>query len=216
METRMKRAVIFCNGDLSDVSRVKKYTDKHTLVIAADGGASRPLALGIMPHVVIGDFDSISAKTKRVLEKRKVEYITYPREKLYTDSELGVALAKERGCKEIILTGIRGTSTDHFLGNLLLLAKKRFASLHIKIIEGREEMELIRKRIRIKGKKGQIVSLVPIGGDVRGVTTKGLFYPLQNDTLRAGSARGIRNRMTTERAEISTRRGDLLVIHCLG
>ncbi|OGG52996.1 thiamine diphosphokinase [Candidatus Kaiserbacteria bacterium RIFCSPLOWO2_12_FULL_53_8] len=211
----MNRAIIFCNGDLTDLSRIGKYIDKKTLLIGCDGGTSHILSLGLMPHVVIGDFDSISSKTLRALKDKKVELIKYPKEKDITDSELGLTYTIGKSCREIIITGIRGTSTDHFLGNLFMLAKKQYASLNIKIVEGKEEVVLVRKHIRIKGKKSDIVSLVPIGQNVSGVTTKGLFYPLKNDTLKSSSARGIRNRMTGKHAEISIQKGTLLVIHRL-
>ena len=209
-----KKAVIFVNGDLADPSRIKKHIDKRTLIIAADGGAAHALALGITPHVVIGDFDSISAKMRRALKKRGVQLIKHPRDKVHTDSGLALTLAKERGCREILITGIRGTNTDHFLGNLFLLAKKKFVSSRITIVEGREEMIVVRKKVRIEGKKEDTISLIAHGGRARGITTKGLFYPLKNALIRAGSSRGIRNHMTGRNAEISVRSGALLIIHC--
>ena len=128
-----KKAVVFCNGDLADLSRVRRHINTKTLLVGCDGGTSHILALGLVPHVVIGDFDSISSKTQRALSTggkgKEVEYFRYPTDKLYTDSELGLALAMERGCKEIILAGVRGTATDHFLGNLFLLAKKKLLNV---------------------------------------------------------------------------------------
>jgi len=211
-----RRAIIFCNGDLADVSRVRRYIDKKTLLVGCDGGASHILSLGLVPHVVIGDFDSISKKTQRLLIRKKVELIKYPAEKDITDSELGLQYAIQKGAKEIILAGVRGTASDHFIGNLLMLAKKKYAGLSIKIVEGKEEMRLIRKHIRITGKKGDIVSLLPIGPDVRGITTRGLFYPLKKAILKSGTARGIRNRMTGKHAEITVQKGTLLIIHHFG
>ena len=212
----VKKAIVFCNGNLADLSRVKRHIKKDTLLIGCDGGTSHILALRLTPRVVIGDMDSLDARTRRTLERRGVELIRYPRDKLHTDSELGVALAVARGCRDIILAGVRGTSTDHFVGNLFMLAKKRFASVRLRIIEGREEIELVRTRIRIKGKRGDDVSLIPVGRDATGVSTKGLFYPLKNEVLRSGSARGIRNNMTGKTADISVRKGNLLVVHSLG
>jgi len=219
MEKRMnpayKKAIVFCNGDLADLSRVRKHIDKKTLLVGCDGGTAHILALGLTPHVVIGDFDSISPKILRALTGKPVEYIRYPTDKLFTDSDLGITLAAERGCKEIILAGVRGTATDHFVGNLFMLAKKKFASLDIKIIEGREEILLVRTRIRIKGSKGDDLSLIAIGRDARGVSTKGLFYLLKNAVLQSGTAQGIRNKLTGTYAEITVRKGPLLVIHRL-
>ena len=212
----VKKAIVFCNGDLADLSRVKRHIKKDTLLIGCDGGASHILALRLTPHVVIGDMDSLSRRILRALQKKKVELIRYPRDKLYTDSELGVALAVARGCRDVILAGVHGTSTDHLVGNIFMLAKKRFASVRLRIIEGREEIELVRARLRIRGKKGDDVSLIPVGRDAAGVSAKGLFYPLKNEVLRSGSARGIRNKMTGKTADISVRNGSLLVVHRLG
>ena len=210
-----KKAVVFCNGDLTDLSRVRRHINSKTLLVGCDGGTSHILALGLVPHVVIGDFDSIPPTIERALKGTGVEFLRYPADKLYTDSELGLALAMEWGCREIILAGVRGTATDHFLGNLYLLAKKKYASLNIKIIEGNEEIMLTRSRIKITGAKGDAVSLIAIGRNASGVTTNGLFYPLKNAVLQSGTAQGIRNRLTGKYAEISLRRGAILVIHQL-
>lgn len=208
-----RKALIVCNGDFADLSRVCKHIDKQTLVIACDGGATHALKARIIPDVVIGDFDSISKKTLHALKNRSIEYIHYPADKIYTDAELGLMLAKERGYRDIILTGIHGTNTDHLIANVALLAKKRYSNLALRIVDGREEMTLVRKRIVIRGKKNETVSLIAIGENTRGVTTKGLFYPLKNDVLKAWGTRGLRNHMTGARAEVTLKKGALLVIH---
>lgn len=220
-----KKAIIFCNGDLADLSRVGAHIDESTLLVGCDGGTSHILSLGLIPHVVIGDFDSISPKIERALSAvggsssggkgKNVEYVRYPREKIWTDSELGLMYAIKKGCQEFIMTGVRGTATDHFLGNLYLLAKKKYASLKIKIVEGNEEIVLVRQHIRIRGKKGDAVSLIATGRNARGVTTKGLFYPLKNAVLKSGTAQGIRNCLTGKNAEIKLKKGAILVIHQL-
>jgi len=209
----MRKAIVFINGDLADLSRVRNLITKDTLLVGCDGGAAHILSLGLTPHVVIGDFDSLSPKNRRLLKKLGVELIRYPRDKLYTDSELGVDLAAKRGCREIIITGVRGTSTDHLVGNLFMLAKKKFAHLSLRIIEGNEEIVLVRKYVRINGKKGDIVSLIPARGDARGITTRGLFYSLKDATIKAGSSRALRNSLTGKRAVVSLRGGALLVVH---
>lgn len=209
----MKRAAIFCNGDLSDVSTVKKYINAQTLLIGCDGGTAHILSLGLMPRVVIGDFDSLSSKTFRLLRQNRVECIKYPRDKLCTDTELGLMLAKKRGYTDIIMTGIRGRETDHLIANLALLGKKRYLSLNLRMIDGKEEMTLVRREIDITGKKGDIISLIPIGDDARGVSTEGLFYPLKNAKLRAWTSQGLRNHLTGKQGKVALKKGSLLVIH---
>jgi len=220
-----RKAIIFCNGDLADLSRVRRHINSKTLLVGCDGGTSHILSLGLVPHVVIGDFDSIPPTIERALSAgggsssggngTGVEFLRYPADKLHTDSELGLMYAIKKGCTEIILAGVRGTATDHILGNLFLLAKKKYASLKIKIVEGNEEIELVRSHVKIAGEKGDAVSLIAIGKSASGVMTKGLFYPLNNAVLKSGTAQGIRNRLTGKYAEISLRRGAILVIHQL-
>lgn len=209
----MKKAVIFMNGNTADCSTIRAYVDKQAFLIGCDGGTRHILARGLTPHVVVGDFDSIPREVLKKIERKRIELIRYPKDKSHTDSELCILLAKERGYRTIILTGLRGTHTDHMLGNILLLAKKGFTSLSIKIVEGREEMCLVRDRVRISGRRGDLVSLLPLGDDVRGVSTKGLLYRVQRETLVFGSTRALRNRMTGKRAEIIVQKGALLVIH---
>jgi thiamine pyrophosphokinase len=211
----MKKAIIFMNGDAADCSAIRKHIDKETLLIGCDGGARHILALGLTPHVVVGDFDSISPKILKTLERKGVELIRHPEDKSHTDSELCILLAKERGIRTIILTGVRGTHTDHMVGNLFLIAQKEFASLPMKIVEGKEEIFVVRKHVRIEGKKGDLVSLLPMGHDARDVTTKGLLYSLLGETLFSGSTRSLRNRMTGKRAEINVRSGAVLIVHRL-
>ena len=66
----MNNAVIFLNGDKTDVSRVKNIIDENTLIIGCDGGTKHLLSLGFVPHVVIGDMDSL---TKEIKSKLKIE-----------------------------------------------------------------------------------------------------------------------------------------------
>ncbi len=208
-----KRAIIFCSGDLSDVSRIKKYIDKNTFLIGCDGGTAHILSLGLTPHAVIGDFDSIASATKHVLKNKDVDYFRYPKDKIHTDSELGLMLAKERGYTQIIITGFRGTATDHMLGNLFLLFKKPYRGLDIRILDGKEEIRTVYKNIDISGNKDDTVSLVAIGEDAKSVTTTGLFYPLKDATLHVDTSEGLRNHLTGSRAKVGIRKGSLLVIH---
>jgi len=68
-------------------------------------------------------------------------------------------------------------------------------------------------QITLQGSPGDLVSLLPIGGDASGVTTTGLAWALQNDRLRFGFSRGVSNEMTAREAQIEVAQGLLLVVH---
>jgi thiamine pyrophosphokinase len=65
----------------------------------------------------------------------------------------------------------------------------------------------------VHGRPGDIVSLIPWSGEVRGVCTEGLHWPLRDETLYPEKTRGISNEMENETAAISQKSGLLLVIH---
>jgi thiamine pyrophosphokinase len=208
----MKRALIFLNGDLSNVQRAKTYLKNTDLIIAADGGAEFVLKLGMIPHVIIGDNDSLSKKTQSQLANQPIEWITFPKEKDATDSELALQHAIENDFKEILLFGVLGTRSDHFLTNIFALTNHAKKGITLKIIEGNQEMQVIHDAIILRGKVGDLVSLIPITGDARGVSTQNLQYPLTNETLFFGSSRGISNVMTDRTAKVNLSKGLLLVI----
>ena len=208
-----KKAIILLNGDRADLSRIKKYIDQKTLIIGVDGGAEHILKLKLIPNVILGDFDSLSKKTKQALKKYSIEYVRYPRKKDFTDGELAIKFAIKRGFKDIIVTGLLGTRVDHLLGNILLLLKKEYADINLKIVEGKQEIYLIRKHTIIHGKKGDTISFIPIDGSVNDITSAGLEYDLGNYKLSLQGNRGISNRMTKNQAELTIKKGILLVIH---
>lgn len=208
----MNKAVIFLNGDKTDVSRVKANIDDKTLIIGCDGGTQHAISLGLTPHVILGDMDSISDKLKKDLESKKVKFVKFPAKKDNTDAELALLYAIKQGCTEIILTGILGTRIDHMLATIHMLANPKFKNIQLRIIEGNQNMYIVRDHIKLTGKKGDTVSLIPLNGDVTGITTQSLAYTLQGETLRGYNTLGISNVMTKNQAEISLTSGILLVI----
>ncbi len=127
-------------------------------------------------------------------------------------------MSSSGGSTEIIIFGALGGRLDHTLANVLLLALPRFAAMQIRIVGDREEALLVRdgSSVTVEGLPGDLVSLLPLGGDASGVTTAGLAWALDGDTLRFGSSRGVSNEMTGSTARITVEEGCLLVVHRVG
>jgi thiamine pyrophosphokinase len=206
------RAVIFANGELKDPALARAALQTGDLIIAADGGGRHCLSLGIGPAVVIGDFDSLTAKELNHFKAQGAEIIQHPTHKDETDLELALLYAAERGAKEILVLGALGGRLDMTLSNFLLTAHAKLRQQKISFLAGKQRLYPVYHQVQVEGRPGDVVSLIPIGGDVTGVTTQGLEYPLNAETLHFGTTRGISNVLLGHTAEVTIQSGMLLCI----
>lgn len=209
----MTRILIFANGDLPNPDKARLLLQEGDLIISADGGTRHALALGCMPNLLLGDLDSITMEEKGKLEQAGVAVIQFPRDKDQTDLELALSHAIGLDPSKIIIVGALGGRMDQTLANLLLLTDARLSSVDVRMDDGVEEIFLCRGRARIHGRSGEVVSLIPWGGEVTGVVTENLKWPLHNESLRPEKTRGISNEMLGEEAVINIETGTLLVVH---
>jgi len=188
-------------------------------VIAADHGAALARAWGWPLHLLVGDLDSLSAEETALVIANGTPVITAPAAKDETDLELALTQALTEGAREIIICAALGGRADHMLANVLLLARPELAGLCVTLAAGRESIRLLRgagsagAQLELPGAPGDLLSLLPLGQDASGVTTAGLQYPLHDETLFLGQARGVSNVFTGSRAAITLDRGLLLVLH---
>lgn len=187
-----------------DAEQLKSIVKAEDFVICADSGFDK--CLGIHVDFLLGDFDSI----KSVPENIDME--EFPVHKDFTDSELAVHHALERGYDELLLFGFIGTRFDHTAANLGLLKYIRTRGGMGCIIDSNNEIRLALEDNYISGKKGDIVSIVPYGTDLIGVSTSGLEYPLDNEDLYFDHCRGVSNVMTGEICRIRIKSGNGLII----
>jgi thiamine pyrophosphokinase len=207
------RAVIFANGILPDLKSAQSLLKEGDFWIAADGGSRHALACGRAPDVLIGDLDSLPDSARESLRRAGTKVRTHPSEKDETDLELAVWFSLREGFSSILIVGGLGGRTDLIVANLSLLADPALREYDIRIDDGREEALCVRESAVLLGATGDVVSLIPFGLAAEGVVTEGLQYPLREETLLPSRTRGVSNRMTESKAEISLKRGVLLCIH---
>jgi len=205
----VNRYIIIANGEIKDYSWHKLQLAADDVIVCADGGAKHALAMGIIPHVVLGDFDSLGEDVQEGLRGKPCRFFKFPEEKDMTDTELALRWCLDQGAEEICLLGALGTRMDHSLSNILLAA--RFGA-KIKIINEHNEIALLTEEVLLEGSPGDRVSVIPISAEVRGIFTKGLKYILKDDILTIGTSRGISNEMVGTKAEIKIRQGMAVVI----
>src|SRR5581483_1843548 len=209
----MPRILIFANGLVPDLEKARALVKPDDVLICADGGARHALAPGLTPHLPIGDMDSATKDEMRELKKANVPIELYPRDKNETDMELALQRALERNPSSIIVIGALGGRLDQTLGNIALLSDSRLSVLDPRLDDGVEEVFFCRGRSKVEGRSGDLVSLIPWRGNVEGIRTEGLKWPLRAETLHPEKTRGISNEMIGDVAAIQIESGLLLVIH---
>lgn len=209
----MSRAVIFVNGHIPDLETVRQLIRPDDTVLAADGGTRHVLALELTPSIVIGDLDSLTGDEVRKLENAGTKIRRHFRDKNETDFELALNFSIEAGYRDILVVAALGYRLDQTLGNLSLLTDLRLSTSDVRFDDGEEEVFFMRSRCQVRGAAGDSVSLIPWGGQVTGVSTEGLRWPLRGETLHPYKTRGISNELLGETASVTLESGLLLIVH---
>ena len=208
-----RKAVIVANGELGAAETIRACAAEADLVIAADGGAGHCRTLGLRPHLIVGDMDSLEPEARAYFERAGVRFEVHPVHKDETDLELAVRAAMREGAHEATLVAALGARWDQSLANILLLAHPDFAPLTLRLVEGPDTFWVVRRHATVRGQTGDRLSLLPLSADVAGVTLTGLEYPLTESVLQFGFTIGVSNRLVVPEATISLRQGILLAIH---
>jgi thiamine pyrophosphokinase len=211
------KAVVVANGVLEDLSAWQEEIGRAGLVVAADGGAHNARALGLVPDALVGDADSLDPRTARWLAEHGATIVRHPTAKDETDLELALLYACDAGAADIVILGGWGGRPDQEVANLLLLAHPRLAGRRVRLLGASYELFLLHAGDEgtFSAAAGETVSLLPLGGETRGVHTAGLRWALAGDTLRFGPARGVSNEVTAATVRIRVEEGLLLVVHLL-
>jgi thiamine pyrophosphokinase len=185
---------------------------REALVVAADGGLERALALGLDVDVVVGDFDSIPARALEHAERAGAHVIRHPRAKDATDLELALQEALAAGARRLVVVASGGGRLDHLVALLLQLGAPELAGVELDAHVGDALVHVVRSERALRGRPGELLTLLALGGPAVGVTTRGLEYPLRGETLEPGSTRGVSNLFTAQEARVSLTGGVLLAI----
>jgi thiamine pyrophosphokinase len=188
------------------------------LVVAADGGATKARAAGLAPDLVVGDGDSLGPDGLAAVRAAGIPVELAAIEKDESDLELAVAAAVVRGATHLTILGaLGGARFDHALANAWLLAHPALIGRVAVLLDDATRVRLLDAttapaEVRLDGAPGDLVSLFPFGVDAVGVTTTGLAYPLRDEPLRSGPARGLSNVRSGPEARVALRAGRLLII----
>ncbi|MCC6498646.1 MAG: thiamine diphosphokinase, partial [Anaerolineales bacterium] len=168
----MHRIIIFANGELPDLEKARLLLRPGDFILCADGGTRHALALGVKPNLILGDMDSVDKEMLKKIQAAGVEIELFPRDKDETDLELALNKAVELNPDEIIIVAALGGRMDHSLANIALLSAPYLVSRNVRLDDGVEEIFLCRAQAEVRGRSGDLVSLIPWGNPVHGVQTE--------------------------------------------
>ncbi|HEC61971.1 MAG TPA: thiamine diphosphokinase [bacterium] len=192
------------------VKDLKVELDAVDFVIAADSGFDLAQRLKVEPDLLVGDLDSVS---------RSVAFKNFPTERIKsynadkdeTDTEIGLRIFAEMGCRRVMLFGGGGGRLDHLLGIVSLFERDFYPYVWY---TAREHVQLVEGTMAFGPWSGQTVSFFPLGNGVEVLLSKGLKWPLDGLSWKKGDV-GISNVIVHDRAMITISKGRLLMIRTL-
>lgn len=200
----MARRILIVAAGVARPEEVREAAKEADFVIAADGGLALAHAAGVHVDLLVGDLDSLSQAPQ------DVRTVRFPQEKDATDLELALDYASSLSPQRITVVGAFGARLDHTLANANLLEKY---DLPIVLFHEGFRLYLVVERVEIAASPGDLVSLVPLTSEVRGIYTQGLRYALQDGVLLRASTRGVSNEVVGLPCAVEVRQGKLLLIH---
>ena len=187
----------------------------EAMYIAADSGLDHALAAGLKPSVLVGDCDSISPSGMAWASAHKLEMQLFSPEKDFTDTELGLQAALDRGATEIILVSGGGDRLDHTIGAIAALGHPSLSGCSllaaywglsfVRVLHGPASAEFTVT-------PGATFSLLTLHGVCTGVSLTGALYPLEHEALQAGASRGVSNEADAADVSVSVESGVLTII----
>lgn len=205
------RVLIFSGGYLNNWALTNIREEDY--IIGVDRGAYFLYSNGIYMSIAIGDFDSVTRDEFQQISASSNELISCDAiDKNETDTEMAFNYALKKQPKEIILLGVLGTRFDHSIANIQLLYRGLRAGIVSKIVDERNEIQLVDRQLVIHRDRFRNISLLPFTQEVKGITLEGFQYPLQNATIRIGETIGISNILKEEIGKITVSSGILQVI----
>lgn len=166
--------VILANGLFPTFGRALEFLKEADMLICCDGAADKLVDFGMVPHIIIGDLDSVSLETR----EQYASILIHSQNQETNDLTKAVHYCIEKGYKSVSLLGATGLREDHTLGNISLITTY-FPRIDVRIISDFGIFFLVRSGERVKSFVGEKISIFSIDNSTR-VTSAGLKYPLKN------------------------------------
>ena len=191
----MSTFAILLGGEIKPTARLKSQL-QGARAIAADSGIAHAKVLNLIPELWVGDFDSASSEDEA--SYGQIERMEFPAEKDASDGDIAISEAFRRGATEIIMVGGFGGQFDHVIAHAAMLLAMTKREISCMITSGSEEAYGLTWETKLPGLAiGTRLSIVPMS-DLKGLTIRGVKWPLSNKSVPFGSTHTLSNVVTSD------------------
>lgn len=188
-----KPIILVGNGSV-DLDMLTAFAD-HGPVVAVDGGYYHCLLAGIIPHLVIGDMDSVNREALVNMSSQTRFYQIAEQDS--TDLEKSL---RHLAAKLFIAVGFLGGRFDHSLAAISILA--RYVSYKkIMLVGRRDVMHVTNKDFTMQAPIGARISIWPCR-ETHFMRSAGLHWPLDGAVMRPDGRTGTSNQASANQLEI--------------
>ncbi len=216
MPSKPQQIVMVVNGLIEDYRWAYEQAEKGQYLIGVDGGNNHIYRMGLVPDLIVGDLDSIHRQARYDFESKDIPFLTYPSQKDQSDLQIALEHAASMTPKEIVLLGALGNRFDHAFGNVVLMTSLEEQGIPVVLMDETHFIRIITRSLEIKQAVGDALSLFSLTPRASGITTQGLYYPLNDETLFFGDTRGLSNEIMDPDAKVTLKEGRLLTIRVKG
>lgn len=207
-----KNALIIANGEQCSKALFDKLYNNQKTIVVLDGAIERVLNSGIKFDILSGDFDRINSIHKKFQIPDNVKIVKTP-DQNKTDLEKAIEFLINQNYETTDIIWATGLRTDHTFNNIVSLGKY-FKKINCTIYDDFSSIFAIPRLFEKSYKKGEIISLFPLG-KVTGISTSGLLYNLTNETLQLPVRTGSSNEAAKSgKVKIKYKTGILILMEC--
>lgn len=204
------RILIVTNGDLEE-NFIKKIISNYDFIISVDGAYNTLYKLGIIPNIMIGDFDSINKDIFLKSDEYNIEKINLRSDKDFSDTASALDLAIERGYNNIDIIGGIGTRWDHSLANINLLYYGFEKKANVRLLSDDNKMSIYSEGEYDIAKDSSIYwSFFPVFDDVT-ISLINMKYELNKRFVRKGDTLGLSNELI-DNSKFIVHSGNIIVV----
>ena len=203
----MRRCVIAGGAEITQYQKICELLRQDDFIVCCDSGLNHMESLGLVPDLIIGDFDS------HVNPMSETETIVLPVEKDDTDTVYAAKECMRRGFEDFLLIGAIGNRLDHTLGNVALLLMLHHNGKKAVIADDYSEMQIVSDRPVLIEDRYAYFSLLAVSGPAGKVTIEDAKYTLRDAVIPCDYPYGVSNEVLPGKtARVTVGEGELLLI----